>query len=75
MTPPDQLPPTDHPDTPRSLTPLIDSLEPLERRVTIYSRGLVWDRIQATWVRVFRAHPAHNMQMRFTLTLNRAESA
>jgi hypothetical protein len=38
-----------------SLTPLTDSLEPLERRVTIYSRGLVWTREQATWVRVYRA--------------------
>jgi hypothetical protein len=53
MTPPDQLPATlDDPDTARSLTPLT---EPLESRVTIYTRGLVWDRIQATWVRVFRA--------------------
>jgi hypothetical protein len=34
---------------------LTDSLEPLEQRVTIYSRGLVWDRVQATWVRVYRA--------------------
>src|SRR6266404_5163205 len=58
MTPPDQLPPTSLPDNARSLTPLIDSLEPLERRVTIYTGGLVWDRIIATWVRVFRAPSA-----------------
>jgi hypothetical protein len=30
MTLPDQLPPTAHPETPRSLTPLTDFLEPLE---------------------------------------------
>jgi hypothetical protein len=55
MTTSDQLPPTGHPEIPRSLTALTDTLEPLERGVTIYSRGLVWDRVQATWVRVFRA--------------------
>ena len=58
MTAPAQITPTSHPETPPSLTPLIDSLEPLDRRVTIYTRGLVWDRIQATWVRVFRAPSA-----------------
>jgi hypothetical protein len=58
MTFPDQLPLTAHPETPRSLTPLTDTLEPLERRVTIYRRGLVWDRVQATWVRVYRAPSA-----------------
>ena len=55
MPPPDQLPPTGLPDNARSLTPLIDSLAPLERRVTIYARGLIWSREQATWVRVYRA--------------------
>jgi hypothetical protein len=55
MTPTDQLPPTGLPDAARSLTPLTDSLDALERRVTIYVRGLVWTRFQATWVRVFRA--------------------
>jgi hypothetical protein len=54
MTPPDQLPPTARCDTRQPLTPSIDSLEPLERRVTIYTRGLVWDQIQATWVRVYQ---------------------
>jgi hypothetical protein len=39
----------------RSLTPLKDSLDAVERRVTIYKGGLVWDRQQATWVRVYRA--------------------
>jgi hypothetical protein len=58
MTPPDQHHPAVHPETPRSLTPLKDSLDPLEQRVTIYTRGLVWDRVQATWVRMFRAPSA-----------------
>src|SRR5258708_2160016 len=39
----------------QSLTPLTDSLDPIERRVTIYVGGLVWDRHQASWVRVYRA--------------------
>jgi hypothetical protein len=38
-----------------SLTPSTDSLEAVERSVTLYTRGLVWDRIQASWIRVFRA--------------------
>jgi hypothetical protein len=42
----------------QSLTPLKDSLDAIERRVTIYVGGLVWDRHQATWVRVFRAPDA-----------------
>jgi hypothetical protein len=37
---PDRLAPTAHRETPRSLTPLIDSLEPLERQVTIYTGGM-----------------------------------
>lgn len=40
-------------DAQTSLTPNKDSLEPLEAKVTIYTRG--WDRFQATWIRVFRA--------------------
>src|SRR5690348_10604341 len=52
MTPPGQLPPI------AELETAPDFLEPLEQRVTIYTRGLVWDRIQATWVRVFRAPSA-----------------
>jgi hypothetical protein len=51
MAPPDQ--PRLEPDA-LSLTPSRASLEAVERRVTIYTRGLVWDRVQATWVRVFR---------------------
>jgi hypothetical protein len=58
MPPPDQLPPTDLPDAVQPVTTRIASLELLESRVTIYTRGLVWDRIQATWVRVFRAPSA-----------------
>ena len=58
MTPPDQLPPTGLPDDARSLTPLIDSLESFEERATIYVRGIVWTRFEATWVRVFRARRA-----------------
>ena len=42
----------------QSLTPTIDSLDAVERRVTIYARGLVWSRDQATWVRVFRGPDA-----------------
>jgi hypothetical protein len=55
---PDRLAPTAHRETPPSLTPLIDSLEPHERRGTIYTGGMVWDQFQATWVRVFRARYA-----------------
>jgi hypothetical protein len=39
--------PENHPTSP-------DMLPPLERRVTLYLRGGVWAREQATWVHVFR---------------------
>jgi hypothetical protein len=50
----EELPPTNRFEW-QSLTPSIEVLDPLECRVTIYARGLVWTRYQATWVRVFRA--------------------
>jgi hypothetical protein len=41
-----------------SLTPLKETLEPLEQHVTIYTGGMVWDRYQASFVRVYRARYA-----------------
>jgi hypothetical protein len=34
---------------------LIDSLESFEEQATIYVRGIVWTKFEASWVRVFRA--------------------
>jgi hypothetical protein len=75
VPPPDRLPPTAL-ETPGSLTPLTDSLEPLEQRVTIYSRGLVWDRVQVKQPgSASIEHLAPNTQMHFTLNSSHDGSA